>query len=459
LKTEINHQKFVILGAGLSGLCAAYFLQTAGLNDFTLLEKNRTVGGLCRSHTVDGFTFDYTGHLLHSHNPFVINFIKKILKSNHIEHRRNSAVVMPNAFIPYPFQFNLSYLPDKIKNECVSGFIKSCNRARHIKIHKSDKSELLKKSSESDKCDNFDNWLKMYFGRGIYKYFMKPYNSKFWRTALNTITTDWFDKYIPQPTLEDILKSSTSKNYEYSGYNSNFYYPLKNGIGALINGIQKHISQRALITECDIQKIDIRQKKIYSNRGVFCYEYLITTIPLPEFLCLIANSRTQTDSLSRSLDYVSVYNINYGLETKINNPYHWLYFPDKTRFFYRIGFYHNFSRYATADNSIYQSAYIEISYKSKLKYKLSELHKQIKSQFLNFGLYDSKSAKIITEFPLDIRYGYVVHNKQRVNILRHLTEFFIKSQIIPIGRYAEWTYSSMQDSIITAHKKISELVK
>lgn len=52
----------VILGGGLAGLATAHFL---GEIPNVVLEAEADAGGLCRSRTIDGFVFDYTGHLLH----------------------------------------------------------------------------------------------------------------------------------------------------------------------------------------------------------------------------------------------------------------------------------------------------------------------------------------------------------------------------------------------------------
>ncbi|HID60964.1 MAG TPA: hypothetical protein EYP46_03795, partial [Hadesarchaea archaeon] len=49
--------KVGILGGGLAGLASASFLR----HDFEVLEKNDECGGLCRSLTEKGFTFDYGG--------------------------------------------------------------------------------------------------------------------------------------------------------------------------------------------------------------------------------------------------------------------------------------------------------------------------------------------------------------------------------------------------------------
>ena len=50
----------LIIGAGLTGLSTAYHL---GDVEYQICEKEREVGGLCRSFKQDGFTFDCTGHL------------------------------------------------------------------------------------------------------------------------------------------------------------------------------------------------------------------------------------------------------------------------------------------------------------------------------------------------------------------------------------------------------------
>jgi protoporphyrinogen oxidase len=52
--------KIAILGAGVSGLSLARFLVEGGLDmdSISLFEATPVVGGLCRSKTVDGFTYD-----------------------------------------------------------------------------------------------------------------------------------------------------------------------------------------------------------------------------------------------------------------------------------------------------------------------------------------------------------------------------------------------------------------
>ena len=68
--------EIIIIGAGLTGLSTAYHLEKQGFTDFQIFEKENVPGGLLRSFKSNGFTFDFTGHLLHINNEYFYNFIK-----------------------------------------------------------------------------------------------------------------------------------------------------------------------------------------------------------------------------------------------------------------------------------------------------------------------------------------------------------------------------------------------
>ncbi|HPP87294.1 MAG TPA: FAD-dependent oxidoreductase, partial [bacterium] len=394
------------------------------------------IGGLCKSHYIDGFTFDYTGHLLHFTNDFAKKIVFDLLAEELTEKTRNSYIFYKKKFIPFPFQQHLGYLSENEKIQCFIDFLDSY---------------FTKKNNYK----NFEDWALTFYGAGIAKKFMLPYNLKLYKYDLKKITTDWFGAYMPQLKLYEMLKSLTIQKNQYCGYNSIFYYPRQCGINQLITAVSKHLKNincRAVVYSVNIQKkyIEVDNQKIF-------YDYLINTIPLPEFLKLLIPKIKNLSAALDKLEYTSVYNINYGIETNTANKLHWLYFPENKFQFYRCGFYHNFSKNMTPYRNQH-SAYIEISYR-KILQNINDLHRAIKNQFFDFGVYNKKNSKIILEFPLDIKYAYVIYNKHRKKIIEYLSDYFFKNSIISIGRYAEWNYSSMQDSIVTAYNKIINLNK
>jgi protoporphyrinogen oxidase len=115
----LRFAKTVIIGAGATGLSAAYHLG----HDAVLLEKNSMVGGWCRSIKDNGFTFDYAGHVMLSNDPYVLELYDLLLGSNVHWQNREAWVYSKNAYTRYPFRGALYGLPAEVTKECIIGAI------------------------------------------------------------------------------------------------------------------------------------------------------------------------------------------------------------------------------------------------------------------------------------------------------------------------------------------------
>ena len=107
--------KIAIIGAGPTGLGAAWRLQERGHTNWTLFEAASEAGGLASS-VVDahGFTWDLGGHVLFSHYPYFDAMMVRALGDQWVEHIREAWVWMRERWIPYPFQNNIWRLPAEI---------------------------------------------------------------------------------------------------------------------------------------------------------------------------------------------------------------------------------------------------------------------------------------------------------------------------------------------------------
>ena len=66
--------KIAILGGGISGCALARMLAGDG-HDVKVLEKTERIGGLCKSRSYDGFTFDEAGgHIIFSKDQDVLQW-------------------------------------------------------------------------------------------------------------------------------------------------------------------------------------------------------------------------------------------------------------------------------------------------------------------------------------------------------------------------------------------------
>jgi len=427
----MSKKRIFILGAGLAGLSAAWHLQRKGI-DCLIFEKEPEVGGLCRSKVIDGFTFDCSGHLLHFKHRYTLNLIKDILGGNLFEHQRSAWVYFDGPYTRYPFQVNLYGLPSAIIKECLLGFIKASGNGRF--------------QNKRDKI--FLDWINHTFGKGIAKHFMIPYNTKFWTLPPQDLTCEWLDGFIPVPSLNQIIEGTIEESKRQFGYNAQFWYPKKGGIGQLSLALASQIKH--IYTDCRITEINLAKKEIKMASGNReSYDCLITTIPLPEMQYLIKDLSADIKSAFKKLRWNSVFNLNLGMAKNNSDGQHWIYFPQKEICFFRVGFFHNFSPNLAPPNK--DSLYIEISYSQDKPVDKSDIIFRIKDDLKKTGII-REDSQICRENINDIKYAYPIYDQNYQRSREKILRYLMQNNILPCGRFGSWRYLSMEDVILDGKK-------
>ena len=428
-------KRIIILGAGLAGLSTAWHLQKKGI-DCLVFEKESEVGGLCRSKHIDGFTFDYDGHLLHFKHRYTFNFIKGLLGNNLVEQQRNALIYSFNRFTTYPFQANLYGLPSSVVKECLLGFL-----------------EVTQDGHPYKKNQNFLNWINYTFGKGIAKHFMVPYNSKFWTLSPRELTCQWLDGFIPIPSLSQIIEGTIQESKSQFGYNARFWYPERGGIASLSWALAtqlKNIYTNCLVTEINLKKKEIKLASGAKER----FDFLVSTIPLPEIPNLIKSIPKQIQPLFKKLRWNSIFNLNLGIEKKDSSGRHWIYFPQKEISFFRIGFPHNFSPHITPPNK--GSLYAEVAYSPDRPIDKNKTILRIKKDLKKVGIINYDDC-IYVEDINDIKYGYPIYDKNYASSRKKILEFLLKNNVLSSGRYGSWRYMSMEDVVLQG-KQTAEIL-
>jgi protoporphyrinogen oxidase len=410
----------IVIGAGISGLSFGYFSK----KPFIIFEKENTVGGLCKSIKDNGFTFDYSGHFIHIKDKKIKSLIEKVTGKKLLTIKRNSAILFNNKIMPFPFQANLYYLTEQQKQKCIEGI----KKRKNIKIY--------------DDMP-FIDWSKAMFGDGITEYFMQPYNQKLWNYNLKKLTAAWTAPFVPKPSKESIINSAYNQNKQKYGYNSVFYYPSKNGCQAMIDGFYKKLKSN-IITNTKVEKIDLKNKIVYADGKSYFYDNIISTQPLKELLLSIKNLPKNISKLIKKLECTSTRCINLGIKYKKNLPdmiknVHWIYIPEKEYPFYRVGIYSNVSKKVAPKNCY--SLYIEISDTTNCDNIIPILKKT--------GLMNNDD-EVISLNVIDMKYAYVIFNKERTKILDKIFKFLKDNNIYCIGRYGSWEYSFIEKNIVDA---------
>ncbi len=427
------NSKVLILGAGLSGLSTAWHLQKKGI-DCQLFEKEAQTGGLCRSKKIKGFTFDYDGHLLHFKSNYAFGLVKKLLKKNLGGHHKSSWVYSYDRYTRYPFQANLYGLPAPVVKECLMGFIESS------------------KNGHCCQPGNFLEWINGKFGSGIAKYFMVPYNRKFWTVEPQDMVCSWLEGVIPVPSLNQIVEGTIKENKKPLGYNAHFWYPKHGGINELpaaLTGSLKNIHRGSEVIEIDLVNKQIR---VSSGQSVK-YDVLISTIPLPELPGLAKGLPAAQAALFKKLRWNSIFNFNIGLCGREYLGRHWVYFPDPQISFFRAGFFHNFSPSLAPKGT--SALYTEVSYSKDARPDKNRIIGRILSDLRKVGII-STGQKIIAEDINDIKYGYPIYDHVYEQVRREIAGYLKSRDILLAGRYGSWRYLSMEEVILDARHVAAE---
>ena len=256
---------FGVLGGGLSGLVLA-----SRLRDAEVLEQAERAGGLCRSLTVDGFTFDPHGsHVLFSRDPKALAFYENLLKDNVCRRRRNTKVFYKGRYVKYPFENGLADLPIEDNVRCTLGYIQAY---------------VARQMGTAPRPTNLRDWLYHRFGPGITEAYLLPYNEKIWKTPAEKMAIEWVEGRVPDPPIEDVIKSSLGVPTEGYTHQLNFLYPREYGVEALVRALLPNVPR----IQTSFRVTSVRR---HGDRWVVSdgheereYEDLVSTIPIPELV-------------------------------------------------------------------------------------------------------------------------------------------------------------------------------
>jgi UDP-galactopyranose mutase len=485
--TTMRNVKCAIIGAGPTGLSAAYHLD----KDTLLLDKNSSVGGWCRSIQDKGFTFDYAGHIMFSNDPYVLKLYQTLLGNNLHWQNREAWIYSKNVFTRYPFQGALYGLPPSVIKECVVGAMEArygSLKTPDVKCVAANAQEAgdVKDTIDTEVADccadgtvtlpaatnipsssfvplenrspgNFEEFIYKTWGAGIAKHFAIPYNRKLWTVPLNEMETSWLGGRVPLPDLEEIIEGALEPVGKPMGPNARFGYPLRGGFQALMSGFLPHI-KGSIELNADVVSVSPREHLIALADGRrFCYEHLISTMPLPELIKLIGEEAPpEVRTAARGLRHISVRCVNLGIARENITDKHWIYYPEDT-VFHRIFVQGNASPECNPPGGFALTCEISYSPTKPLPCDGQSLIARCVDDLTKVGLLNPDD-RLITANQVDMPYAYVLYDHARARNVAIVKAWLAEYDILLSGRYSEWEYYNSDHAFI-AGKKAAEAVK
>lgn len=313
--------RYGIIGAGPSGLALSLFLKDTP----DILESTNHVGGHASSFVDSGFTFDYGPHILFSRDQQILDFITQSLGDNISRCRRNNKISFKDRLIKYPFENDLSSLPLEDNYDCIRHFL--FNPYKEEYAHPT----------------NMKQWFLKTFGEGICSRYLLPYNEKVWNIPVERLSMALAER-IPNPPVEDILKSSLGYSTEGYLHQLYYFYPQTGGYQAISESWKHSANITYDFTVDKIQFISGKIRLIDTQGRSREYQKIISTMPVHDIVKIL--DLDVPDEIKTAIDHLIVnpmYVISFGVRGIDHNQFTAVYFPEAEFWVNRISYPCTFS--------------------------------------------------------------------------------------------------------------------
>lgn len=420
----------IVVGGGLAGLACARELGAS----CTLLEASDRLGGLCRTDVVDGFSFDWTGHWLHARDAAMRELIKeRWLAGNRLDVQRRARIYSEGVWTTFPYQFHLQGLPPRTIEDCLLGFIEATLGPSGAELRQ----RPLRNAAE---------FIQRHLGDRLARHFMFPYNEKLYTVPCEELSPEWGGRFIPRPTLAEVVRGAIEPAREDVGYNATFWYPREGGIEALVRGIARDLACEVRLS-ARVSAVDLARRRLRLDSGEeLSFDALVLTAPLPACVKLLADAPSEVRAAAAKLRAVSVTVVEVGARDRGGERFHWAYFPEKRFGFYRIGSPSQVNPALAPEG--FRSFAVEFAHRGPANH--GAFVEEALSGLVQCGLIERAQVKLCRSRTIPV--AYVLFDHEHAGAREVVTTFFAGQGVQLAGRYGKWEYSSMEDALLSGRE-------
>lgn len=431
----------LIVGAGPTGLGAAWRLDAYGESDWLVCEAGREAGGLARS-IVDGhgFTWDLGGHVQFSHYDYFDALMDDLLGADGwLSHERESWVRVRDGFVPYPFQLNLHRLPPEDRDRCIAGLEQAVRHGSG-------------RAARPEPPAHFGGWIDATFGEGIAALFMRPYNIKVWARDPELMSWHWIGDRVAVVDVARVRANIAHGRDDVSwGPNNRFRFPKRGGTGAVWRALARRLAQRhpgCLQYGRALVAVDTASRRArFADGDVVEYGRLLSTMPLDRLIGL-SDLAPALKPAARDLEYSSTHVIGVGLEGRPGPQLSrkcWIYFPEANCPFYRVTHFSHYSPHNVPDAARYWSLMAEVSESVHKPVEGTRVVSETIDGLLATGLVDARE-QVHHTWHCRLEHGYPVPSLNRGRALDTIMPALEAREVYSRGRFGAWKYEvSNQD--------------
>jgi protoporphyrinogen oxidase len=349
-----------------------------------------------------------------------------LLGNNKTRNRRNTKILYEGHYVKYPFENGLADLPKEENFECLYYFIQNL---------------INKEKGKLKKPRNLKEWCYYTFGKGIAEKYLIPYNEKIWKYPSAKTSLDWVER-IPDPPIEDIIRSSLGIETEGYAHQLFFYYPKIGGIQSLVNRLKERIADR-ITKKFKIKEIRREDNGwiVSDGREEKTCEKIVSTIPVQELIEAISAPK-EVKKATRNLKYNSLISVMLGLNTPKAASLSWLYVPNKSILPHRVSFPSNYGPCVAPSGKSSVVAETTCTVKSEIWRMTDEaVIDRVADDLHNLRILDKKD--ICFARARRTEYAYIISDLDHHKNVRIVRDYVTRMGIDLVGRFAESEYMNM----------------
>lgn len=314
-----------IFGAGPCGLTAAWELAKNGITPI-VIEKENTVGGLCKTTRRDGYQFDLGGHRFISKDRDLVRDIRRLMGDALLTRTRKSVIRFCDGEYDYPIN--------------ILNVIERSSPWRTLKFAAGYSAALAGLPLSRAPENSFERWVDTSFGKPLSNFFFKPYTEKLWGIPASSLSDDWAAQRISRlNTGRVLLEALGLSKAEPRSHALKYLYPTR-GIGAIFETMVEEIERLGGKVLTGFQPIRFgtnghRIDKVLvvndnGDRETIEADRYLSTIPLDALMGLLGYGNTL------SLPFRSLRFLNIQLNRERLSPNTWMYVPESDLMMTRI---------------------------------------------------------------------------------------------------------------------------
>jgi len=333
-----------------------------------------------------------------------------------------------NLRLTHPVQLHLNGLPHDLIVEIIADFVRHHDAAEKP-------------------IRDYEDWLVASYGRKFAEMFPMTYARKYHTTTASNMTTDWLGPRMYRPSLEELLRGALAPWNPDVHYITNFRYPKRGGFLSYLKEFptvaEVRLGQEAVA-------VDARAKTVrFANGAVTPYRSLVSSVPLPELIPMIAGVPDDVAAAARRLACTTCVLVNVGVDRADLSDGQITYVYDEDISFTRLSFPHLLSKNNAPDGcgSIQCEVYFSSKYRPQTVSTEQVIERAI-ADLKKVGIV-RETDRILTRHASVVKYANVIFDLERTEAVKTVHGYLDDIGIRYCGRYGDWGYMWTDESFIS----------